>query len=369
MTTEAKIQFVNVGQSNFYPILKERVDKYFDQNEISPYANSFMIFKIVFFIAGLAGSYSFLVFGNPSLVLSYFLWILLGLFTAFAGVNIGHDALHGALSSNQKVNKVFGHIFDIAGASSYLWDITHNQIHHTYTNIQDYDEDISTSPLIRMSPHQDLRKIHRYQHWYTLFLYGLTSLSWVFVKDYKRFFQKQIANYKLKKPSASEYFTLFFFKALYYSVFLVIPLIFIDFSWWHILLGFVIMHFFEGISLALIIQMAHMVEGIDFPVPDEKGKIENAWAIHQMNTTADYARNKPLVSFFFGGLNFHIEHHLFQRVCHVHHKELSHIVERTAMEFAIPYHQYPTLSGAVYSHLKFLKRMGRDEYTVVEPNS
>ena len=147
---------------------------------------------------------------------------------------------------------------------------------------------------------------------------------------------------------------------------MVLPLVFIDLAWWHILLGFVLMHCFEGFCLAIIINMAHLVEGLDFPVPNKNGEIEESWAIHQLRTTADFARNSALVSFFFGGLNFHIEHHLFQRICHVHHRQLSHIVKRTALEFAIPYHEFITLGDAVNSHLKFLKRVGRNEYSATE---
>jgi linoleoyl-CoA desaturase len=285
--------------------------------------------------------------------------------TAFAGVNIGHDAIHGAISSNRKVNVFFGYLFNVAGANAYVWNIRHNQIHHTYPNIQGFDQDISISPLIRLTPHQKLRKIHRYQHLYGLFLYCLTSLSWAFFSDYKRFFSKRIGNYETKKPPAYQYFNLFFFKTFYYITFLVLPLILINHAWWHILLGFIIMHIFEGFALAIIIGLAHMIGGLDFPIPNDQGEIRSSWAIHQLRTTADFARSNPLVSFFFGGLNFHIEHHLFQRVCHVHHRPLSHIVKRTAMEYSLPYHEISTLKGALSSHLKLLKNLGRNEHLPV----
>ncbi len=361
MEKAPKIQFINADNSEFYTTLKKRVDEYFKEKGISPHANAFMVFKIVFFLSCFIGTYLLIFLSNPSLPVFYLLWAALGLFTAFAGVNIGHDAIHGAISSNQKVNNVLGLVFDIVGANSHVWSITHNQIHHTYTNIQDYDEDVNISPLIRLSTHQKLRKIHRYQHWYTLFMYCLTSLSWVFLKDYKRFFKNEIANYKIKKPTAIQYFNLIFFKTFYYAVFLALPLVVLNYAWWHILLGFVLMHFFEGFALAIIIQLAHMVGGLDFPIPNEKGEIRKSWAIHQLRTTADFARNNPVVSFFFGGLNFHIEHHLFQRICHVHHRTLSKIVESTALEYSLPYHDIPTLGKAFSMHLKFLKANGKKE--------
>lgn len=361
MALEAKIHFVNASSSEFYFILRERVKKYFKENGISPYANSFMIFKIVFFLAGFVGAYLFLLMGNPSIIGFYSLWIILGLFTAFVGVNICHDAVHGAISSNPKVNTVLGYLFNVAGTNAYVWNIRHNQIHHTYTNIQDFDGDINITPLIRLSPHQKLRKIHRYQHWYSWFLYCLTSLSWVFIGDFKKFFGRKIVTHKLKKPPTYQYFNFIFFKAFYCTVFLIFPIVIIDLAWWHVLLGFVFMHFIEGFCLAIMIQMAHLVEGLDFPVPNKNGEIENSWAIHQLCTTSDFSRNNVLVAFFFGGLNFHIEHHLFQNICHVHHPQLSLIIKRTAKEFGVPYYEFITLGDAFSSHLKFLKRMGESE--------
>ena len=359
MSIAGKVNFENVDNSEFYSTLKSRVDDYFKKKGITSYANGFMLFKILFFFTGLVGSYLLLILSSPSLGISYLLWASLGLFTAFAGVNIGHDAIHGAISSNKTINKALGFVFDIAGANGYLWKITHNQIHHTYTNIPEFDEDVNISPMIRLSTHQKRRKMHRYQHLYTLFLYCLTSLSWVFLKDYKRFFSSHIGNHAIKSPPWYEYFNLFLFKSIYYVTFLIVPFLLIDFAWWHILLGFILMHALEGFALAIIIQLAHMVKGVEFPVPDDSGTIKSSWAIHQLKTTVDFARNNPLVSFFFGGLNFHIEHHLFQRVCHVHHKPISNIVEKTALEFSLPYHEIPTLGKALQSHIGYLKNIGR----------
>ena len=131
------------------------------------------------------------------------------------------------------------------------------------------------------------------------------------------------------------------------------------------------MHFFEGFALAIIIQLAHMVSDVDFPIPNEKGEIRQSWAIHQLRTTADFARNNPVVSFFFGGLNFYIEHHLFQQICHVHHRPISDIVKSTAIEYGLPYHEIPTLGSALSMHIKFLKNNGKmsfDNPIDVKPN-
>jgi linoleoyl-CoA desaturase len=357
---EGKLSFVNKNHSEFYSALKVKVDDYFRQNSISPYANAFMVFKIIFFLTGLIGAYVALVFGGFSLPITYLLWILLGLFTAFAAVNIGHDAIHGAISPNNTINAVLGYIFDLAGANSYLWNITHNIQHHTFTNIEGHDGDIESVPTVRLSPHRKRLKINRFQHIYTFILYGFTSLIWVFYKDYRGFAKTNFGKSVQRKHPVGELFILIIFKAIYYALFLAIPLLLMDFLWWQVLIGFFLMHFVEGICLAIIIQLAHLVENVEFPLPDTNGNISDSWAVHQMRTTADYARNNWLVRFLFGGLNFHIEHHLFQSVCHVHHQPLSVIVKQTAEEHHVPYHDFTTLGSALASHIRFLKKRGRE---------
>ena len=97
-------------------------------------------------------------------------------------------------------------------------------------------------------------------------------------------------------------------------------------------------------------------------MPDEgTNRIENAWAIHQVETTVDFARRSPFVTWYAGGLNYQIEHHLFPQICHLHYPAISTIVEETAAEFGVSYYAHPTMFAAVKSHYKLLKRLGRPE--------
>ena len=359
-----KVKFAKATNNDFYSTLNKRVEEYFISNKLSKFANRLMVFKTVFYLSGFILAYLVLILNNNPLLVQYLLWAVIGLFIAFIGLNISHDAIHGAWSKHKKVNKFLGHTFDIIGANSYLWGIMHNIVHHTYTNIPGHDEDIESVPLLRTSPHQKLRKIHRNQHWYAFLLYGLGSLSWVLVKDYKKFFKKKIGNYDNKRHPRIEYFNLFFYKIVYYTIFLVLPLIFINAAWWQILLGFLVLHFFEGITIAVIFMLAHVVEETQFPVPDEKGNIENSWAVHQLYTTADFGRSNDILNFFCGGLNFQVEHHLFPRICHVHYKPISDIVEKTAEEYNLRYNANDSFHGAILSHIRFLKKLGRKEKVV-----
>jgi len=119
------------------------------------------------------------------------------------------------------------------------------------------------------------------------------------------------------------------------------------------------MHFIQGITLAVVFQLAHVVEGATFPAPDEKGDIMNNWTIHQLNTTANFAMKSPLAFWFFGGLNFQVEHHLFPHICHIHYPQLAPIVKQTANEFGISYHENTTMWDAIKSHTRMLKLLGR----------
>lgn len=356
-----KIKFAKAGAHDFYSTLNKRVEEYFTSNKLSKNANGMMVFKTVFFLAIPITVYLLLILNPNPLYIQYILWAILGFFTAFIGLNISHDAIHGALSKHKGMNKFLSYTFNIIGANAYMWGIMHNIVHHTYTNIDGHDEDIESVPLLRVSPHQKLLKINRYQYWYAFLLYGLGSLSWVFVKDYVKFFKKKIGNYENKKHPRIEYFNLFFFKLVYYTLFFVVPLIFINALWWQIVLGLLLLHFCEGVTMAVIFMLAHVVEETDFPLPDERGNIQNSWAIHQLYTTADFGRGNNILNFFCGGLNFQVEHHLYPRICHVHYKAISQIVETTAEEYNLRYNANPSFGGAILSHIRLLKRLGREE--------
>ncbi|HEY8660938.1 MAG TPA: acyl-CoA desaturase [Hanamia sp.] len=356
-----KIKFAKAKDLDFYSTLNKRVDDYFISNKISKNANWVMIFKTLFYLGVFTAAYLMLILNQNSVGVQFLLWIIIGFFTAFIGLNISHDAIHGSLSRYKSVNKVLSYTFNIIGANAYLWGIMHNIVHHTYTNIEGHDEDIESVPLLRLSPHQKLKKVHRYQYWYAFLFYGFGSLTWVFIKDYVKFFKKKIGNYENKKHPRIEYFNLFFFKAVYYTLFLVIPLILINATWWQILLGFFVLHFCEGITMAVIFMLAHVVEETNFPLPNEKGNIDNSWAVHQLYTTADFGRENHLLNFLCGGLNFQIEHHLYPRICHVHYKQISNIVKKTAEEYNLRYNANPSFAGAIRSHIRLLKRLGKSE--------
>ncbi len=358
-----KIKFTGKAQAGFFAAVRAEVDNHFKTKGLSKNWNWEMALKSILFLGLLVGLYALIISNVFGIYTMLGMAIILGMVQAFIGFNVCHDAIHGSYSSNRRTNKFFSIIFNFVGANPYMWDISHNKVHHTYTNIPGHDEDIEVAPgLVRLSPLDKRTAIMKFQHIYAFFLYGFTSLSWVFRKDFKKFFQKEIGNTDNTNHPRIEYFNLFFYKILYYAIYIVIPFLVLDLTWWQFLIGFIAMHFAEGVTLGLVFQLAHVVEGTEFPEPNEEGTIEDVWAVFQMKTTADFARKSRVVTFFCGGLNYQIEHHLFPNICHVHYPTISKIVKATAQKFDVPYNENKTFIGALKSHYKILKKFGSPDF-------
>jgi linoleoyl-CoA desaturase len=122
--------------------------------------------------------------------------------------------------------------------------------------------------------------------------------------------------------------------------------------------GFFCMHFIAGFIMTLVFQLAHVVEETSYPVPTEQHELENSWAVHQLLTTADFSPHNKFISWWVGGLNFQIEHHLFPNICHVHYPAIAPIVRQTAEEFGLPYYQFASIGEAIQSHFGRHKALG-----------
>lgn len=359
----ANIKFSTKINADFIKELRAEVKSYFDQNNISKYSNYHIYLKTLLMFGFYIGSLVIMLTGvvsNIWLILGF--WFLMGIGKAGLGMVVMHDANHKSLSNNQNWNLFMANIMYLLGGSPEVWRQQHNTNHHGFTNIDGVDEDIAPpSKILRFSPHKPLYKIHRFQQWYAWFFYGLMTISWITNKDFV-----QLKTYKrdqVKLQTNKSYSRLFFYllasKVLYYVIFLILPLILIPAPWYIIVIGFFIMHFVAGLSLGAIFQTAHVMPSVIYPQPDEEGNIENNWAVHQMMTTSDYAPKSRVFSWFIGGLNYQVEHHLFPNISHVHYRDLSEIVKRTAAKYNVPYLVEDSFFSAVVSHYKMLKVLGR----------
>ena len=354
------VKFNTTNNPEFFKVLRKRVNTYFDEAKLSKKANFNMKFKTIFMLTLYIVPYLLMISGLITNMWGvFFMWILMGFGMSGIGLSIMHDANHGSYSKSKRVNDWLGYLLNIIGGYHINWKIQHNVLHHTYTNIDGYDEDIA-KPVMRFSPNQKRRFIYNFQILYAPILYSIMTIYWVVSKDFE-----QVINYNKRGLLESQglsltraLLTVTFNKLTYILVLIVLPLLLIPLPWWFILLGFLTMHIICGLTLAFIFQPAHVVGGTKFFVPDENHSVENNWAIHQMLTTSNFARNSGFFGWFVGGLNHQIEHHLFPNICHVHYKNISPIVERTAKEFNLPYHSHKTFLGALGSHFKLLNDLG-----------
>jgi linoleoyl-CoA desaturase len=356
-----RIRFAKRDATRFVEESKARVAAYFEETGKSQKANAGMVIKTIVILSVAIGSYAAILSNRFTPWQMLGLAALMGVAMAGIGFSIAHDALHGGYSSNPRINRTLGFTFDLSGANGYMWKITHNVIHHTYTNIHGIDEDLTVSPLLRLSPGADRKWFHRYQHIYGWAAYSLATINWIFVKDYQQFLKKDLGPYKDKKHPKSEWFNLIWTKMFCYTYMIIIPLMVLKVTWWQYAIGFLTMHLFAGTILGIIFQLAHVVEGTEYPLPDEEGQMENQWVIHEMETTADFAHGNKVLSWYIGGLNYQVEHHLFPQICSVHYPAIAKIIEEVAHETGVPYNNAPTLRAAMASHYRMLKQLGQSD--------
>lgn len=343
--------------ASVYAELKVRINDYFKSNNISPNGNSSLYIKAGILSLGLILVYVHLVFFTPSVWLAIPECMLLGLLTAGIGFNVMHDGAHGSFSKSSKLNSVAAFTLDVLGASSFMWNTKHNIIHHAYTNIEGADDDIEAGIFLRMAPQQKKYRFHKYQHIYFWGLYALLYITWVFFNDYQKYFTKKVGNIPIKKLKTKDHILFWSFKALHLFLFIAVPVYMVGFLPW--LIGFLVYTTFSGVLLSLVFQLAHVIEETSFPeAMQPSNKMSDEWALHQLKTTANFATKNKFITWWVGGLNFQVEHHLFPRISHVHYPRISPIIRQACADLKIPYIEHPTMLSAIVSHKAHLKQMG-----------
>jgi linoleoyl-CoA desaturase len=363
------VRFAPKGEDSFYDAVVEKVTAYFKDNNISPYANTEMWVKTVAMLLLYCIPYILMVlgFGADNLWVFFGLWFVMGWGMSGIGTSVMHDANHGTYSPDKRVNNFISYILEVIGGYRVTWRIQHNVLHHTYTNVAGLDEDIDSIVLLRLSPRQPWHWFHRYQYIYIWFFYAMMTIFWMTIKDYL-----QVVKYKqhdlLIKQKVSlrqAIFRITLYKLFYYAYIIVLPIIFSGQPWYFVVLGFLLMHVTSGLFLSCIFQPSHIMEASPFASPvttDGKRQMENSWAVHELLNTTDFAPDSRILSWFIGGLNYQIEHHLFSGVCHVHYRRIAPIVKAQTAAFGLPYHLQPTFLRALWEHGKMLKKLGEPEF-------
>lgn len=352
------LKFVPKDHTDFLRLLRERVDSYFQEKGISPKYNISMIVKSIVMLSLYVIPFVSYILFSPNLSTSILLWTIMALGVSGIGMCIMHDANHGAYVQNYKLNHWIGKVINLLGGSEFNWKIQHNILHHTYTNIVNYDDDIDDKAILKLSPFAESKWYHRYQHYYAFLFYSIATLYWCTVKDFIQL--HRYTREGLNKNSTSEnvwlWLELILAKLLYFAALFLLPYFISDIAISQTFICFLIMHAVSGLILTTVFQLAHTVDNTIHPSPTYNHLLEQTWAVHQMQTTSNFARHNSFISWWVGGLNFQVEHHLFPNICHVHYPKLAPIVKQTAEECGIPYLEFDTLGSALQAHIRALKQ-------------
>lgn len=353
-------------KDDFAKELKNRINNYFKEKKISPYASTGVMLKGAFGFLSWGVIYGLLITDTLSnnFWLLFFGFMLLGFANIFLAFNIMHDSCHGAYSENKTVNYILGYTMNFIGGNSYLFTKMHNA-HHAFVNIAGIDVTLETHGLFRFTPHEPWVPKHKWQHFYTPILYALAMIHWVLIKDYKWMFgELNIGNKKNIKHAKKEYFILFATKLFYYFITLGLPLILISAPWYWVVLGWINIHILPSLCFALLFQVTHVYEGTHYPLPDDDGNIENNYFIHVLETTADFSRENKFTTWLTGGINIHIVHHLFPKINHAHYIPLTRIIKQTAEDFGLQYQENENFLKALKLHLYMLKKLSKKDAVV-----
>ncbi len=183
-------------------------------------------------------------------------------------------------------------------------------------------------------------------------------MKWQLIDDFRDVITGRKGGHRLARPRGWDLATFIVGKVVFFTLAFVIPLLLHPV--WAVLLFYVAASLVQGVALGVVFQLAHCVEEATFPLPrEDTGRMEAEWAVHQVETTVNFARGNWLLSWYVGGLNFQIEHHLFPQICHVNYPALAPLVEETCREFGLRYSAHKTFRAGVASHFRWLRRMGR----------
>jgi linoleoyl-CoA desaturase len=351
-----KLSFDNGG--DFIRQTRREVEEYLSvarvrtRGRIELYAKGAIAFIL------LVVSWATLVPGHPRLSLGVIAFGGLIVGTSLIAFCVMHDANHGAYFRSRRFNHLMGWTADaLLGLSSYAWRVKHNVAHHTYTNVDGYDADITQMPFARLMPVQAPRRWYRFQHYYIWALYCVMGLRWQTVGDLAAFARGSIGTSALRFPRRWDLVGFMGGKAIFITWAIVVPLLF--YPWWVVLGAYLAYSMVVSLIMAVTFQLAHCVEEAAFASPQDLTTERRLWAVHEVETTVNFCARNRILTWLVGGLNYQIEHHLFPRIPHTHYPRIAEIVERNAELHGVRYVAQGSLRAAVRSHFRHLRAMGR----------
>ena len=309
--------------------------------------------KAAVIVLWVASSYGALLFA-PSLAAALLAALSLAFAASALGFGVFHDANHRTLFRRPAPNlKAARFCSVLLGPSRHFWVHKHQGLHHRLANVLGWDDDLETRGRLRLSPACAWEPRFRRQELKALLYYGLNTVEWLFWKDLRCLFGGRLNKWhalELDKRQRAEFLLS---KGLYLLLFVLPPFLVLPLVW--AAAAFVLFHFVLSWVLAVVFQLAHLTPGMEF----DGVRAGDDWALHQLRTTADFATGSRLATWFTGGLNHQIEHHLFPNVAHTHYSGLRPIVRAVAERHGVQCHDLGSISAALRQHFELLQTLGR----------
>ncbi len=346
----------DIADKEIYLSLKQKVNDYFGSQGIDKYGNLFVLSKSILLAAAAVLAYIAMLSAGTWWLYTVCFFLFLS-FKLIIGMTAGHDAAHGCLSGNKKIDHILFHgIFMMNGINPGPWKEKHNKSHHSFPNVHEYDSDMELSSLIYLSTAQKKYSLHRFQHIYAPILYLCFTLGWIYFFDFVYHFKKNQGNLVMK-GNWSRLPAILIIKLFDLAVCLLIPLWFAQIADFQIILGFLAAHAMVSLLLSFTFFMSHHVMEAQYAETVEPNTITSSWLRHQVDTTVDFHGESKVANFFFGGFHAHTAHHLFPGICHVHYPAITSIIRGILEQNDLNYRSIPFHRG-ILSHLQLLKKQG-----------
>nr|ADG36330.1 delta-4 fatty acid desaturase [Diacronema viridis] len=278
-----------------------------------------------------------------------FLSVLLGLVFAWIGLNIQHDANHGALSRYPAVNYCLGYMQDWIGGNMVLWLQEHVVMHHLHTNDVDHDPDQKAHGALRLKPTDSWLPWHSLQQVYILpgeAMYAFKLLS----LDALELLAWRWEGEPISQLAAPLYAPAVVCKLAFWARFVALPL-------WlqpslHTAACICATVCTGSFYLAFFFFISHNFDGVASVGP--QGSLSRSATFTQRQVETSSNVGGKWLAHLNGGLNYQIEHHLFPRLHHSYYATIAPLVRQRIEAMGYKYSHFPTIGsnlGAMMSHL------------------
>jgi fatty acid desaturase len=244
----------------------------------------------------------------------------------------GHEGSHRSFSRSPRRNALLVYLtFPLfSGLSALYWRDKHDRRHHAHPNVEGLDPDLKPYPFASSrGGHEASPRLTRwFQRWFQRWLFWpMATLMTIGMR-------RNSIKYLVRAPARRAWWLEVGCMAVHYIGWIVVP----SLVWGpFVALGVYLTTWaIAGVCLALVFAPAHMGLPIMKDPPHD-------WR-HQVATTRDLELPR-FVSFFFIGLDYQVEHHLFPKIPHRHLPRAAAITSAWCREHGIEHQSEPYLAA------------------------